>query len=160
MFKRTNKITSLLVAIAAVVSIVPSTIANASEKVASASVINATDKSETTVVNATDKSATTVSNTVAPATAINASDKSVAYNIGWSKLANGTWNFYDATGTKVISNWVNFGGVWYYFKADGAMAIGWYQYLENWYYFNQSGAMLSNTVIDGYQLNAWGAYIK
>ena len=130
MFKRANKITSLLVAIAAVVSIVPSTITNASEKVAPS------------------------------ATTSNTSKQSGTYYIGWSKLADGTWNFYDATGTKIAGNWVNFAGVWYYLKADGAMAIGWYQVLDNWYYFNQSGAMLSNTVIDGYKLNASGAWVK
>ncbi|MDD3267669.1 MAG: hypothetical protein PHC75_10890 [Burkholderiales bacterium] len=130
MFKRANKITSLLVVIAAVVSIVPSTITNASEKVAPSADI------------------------------ANTSTQSGMYSIGWSKLADGTWNFYDATGTKVTGNWVNFAGVWYYFKANGTMAIGWYQILGNWYYFNQSGVMLSNTVINGYKLNAAGAWAE
>ena len=129
MFKRANTITSLLVVIGAVVSIVPSTIANASGKVEPSAV------------------------------AANTSRQSGTDSIGWSKLADGTSNFYDATGTKVTSNWVNFAGVWYYFKVDGTTAIGWYQILGKWYYFNQSGAMLSNTVINGYKLNESGAWV-
>ena len=130
MFKRANKITSLLVVIAAVVSIVPSTIANASEKVEP------------------------------PAIIANTSRQSETYSIGWSKLSDGTWNFYDATGTKVTGNWVNFAGIWYYLKTDGTMAVGWNQVLGKWYCFNQSGVMLSNTVINGYKLNASGAWVK
>jgi hypothetical protein len=99
---------------------------------------------------------------------------------GWSQLADGTWNFFDATGTKVVSNWVNAGGVWYYLKADGVMATGWlndngtWYYLNasgamqtgwlndngTWYYLNASGAMLANTTVDGYTLNASGAWVK
>jgi hypothetical protein len=100
--------------------------------------------------------------------------------VGWDQLADGTWNFYDATGTKVVSNWVNVGGVWYYLKADGVMATGWlndngtWYYLKSsgamatgwlndngtWYYLNASGAMLANTTVDGYVLGASGAWIQ
>ncbi|OPJ59548.1 N-acetylmuramoyl-L-alanine amidase family protein [Clostridium chromiireducens] len=100
--------------------------------------------------------------------------------VGWDKLADGTWNFYDATGTKVVNNWANVGGVWYYLKADGAMATGWlnqngtWYYLNasgamatgwlndngTWYYLNASGAMLANTTVDGYVLGASGAWVK
>nr|WP_312291541.1 N-acetylmuramoyl-L-alanine amidase family protein [Clostridium chromiireducens] len=100
--------------------------------------------------------------------------------VGWDKLADGTWNFYDATGTKVVNNWANVGGVWYFLKADGAMATGWlnqngtWYYLNasgamatgwlndngTWYYLNASGAMLANTTVDGYVLGASGAWVK
>ncbi len=101
--------------------------------------------------------------------------------IGWDKLADGTWNFYDATGAKVANNWVNVGGAWYFLKADGVMATGWQQvggtwyYLNasgamatgwindggNWYYLNASGAMLANTTTpDGYYVGASGAWVK
>jgi hypothetical protein len=99
---------------------------------------------------------------------------------GWDQLADGTWNFYDATGTKVVSNWINAGGVWYYLKADGVMATGWlndngtWYYLASsgamktgwlndngtWYYLNASGAMAANTTVDGYTLNASGAWVN
>jgi len=80
--------------------------------------------------------------------------------VGWSQLADGTWNFYDTTGTKVVSNWVNVGGVWYYLKADGVMATGWLNDNGTWYYLNVSGAMLANTTVDGYTLNASVAWVK
>jgi hypothetical protein len=100
--------------------------------------------------------------------------------VGWDKLTDGSWNFYDATGTKVNSKWVNVGGAWYYLKADGVMATGWlsdngtWYYLAGsgamatgwlndngtWYYLAGSGAMLSNTTVDGYKLGASGAWVK
>lgn len=100
--------------------------------------------------------------------------------VGWDQLADGTWTFYDATGTKVVNNWVNVGGVWYFLKADGVMATGWlnqggtWYYLKSsgamatgwlndngtWYYLNASGAMLANTTVDGYKLGASGAWVK
>ena len=100
--------------------------------------------------------------------------------VGWNQLADGTWYFNDATGSKVVSKWINDGGVWYYLKADGAMATGWlndnetWYYLKSsgamatgwlndkgtWYYLNGSGAMLSNTTVDVYILGASGAWIQ
>ncbi len=101
--------------------------------------------------------------------------------VGWDKLADGTWNFYDATGAKVANNWVNVGGAWYFLKADGVMATGWQQvggtwyYLAgsgamatgwindggNWYYLNASGAMLANTTTpDGYYVGPSGAWVR
>jgi hypothetical protein len=125
--------------------------------------------------------------TVAEGTAANAGDTTAATTTaavtaktGWSQLADGTWNFYDATGNKVASNWVNAGGVWYYLKADGVMATGWlndkgtWYYLAasgamktgwlndngTWYYLNASGAMAANTTVDGYTLSASGAWVQ
>lgn len=140
MFKISKKITSLLVAIAAVVSIAPATIANASDKLTPATAVNASDKSETTATKTSNKLET--------------------YHIGWLQLANGTWNFYDALGNKITNHWVDFGGTWYYLKADSVPATGWYDCGNAWYYFDGSGAMLSNTVIDGCKLNASGAWVK
>jgi len=55
---------------------------------------------------------------------------------GWDQLADGTWNFYDTTGAKVVNNWINVGGTWYYLKADGVMATGWLQVGGALYYLN------------------------
>lgn len=99
---------------------------------------------------------------------------------GWDQLADGSWNLYDATGAKVANKWYNDNGTWYFLKADGVMATGWYNdngtwyYLKSsgamatgwyndngtWYYLNASGAMLANTTVDGYTLNASGAWVK
>ncbi|OOM75220.1 N-acetylmuramoyl-L-alanine amidase family protein [Clostridium sp. BL-8] len=79
---------------------------------------------------------------------------------GWTQLADGTWNYYDATGTKVVNNWADVGGVWYYLGADGAMATGWFNSNGTWYYLKSSGAMATGWVNDNgtwYYLNASGA---
>ncbi|MDO5517876.1 MAG: N-acetylmuramoyl-L-alanine amidase family protein [Clostridium sp.] len=55
---------------------------------------------------------------------------------GWEQLANGNWNFYDATGKLVVSSWSNIGGTWYYFDAQGSMVTGWIQLNGIWYYLN------------------------
>ncbi|EKQ50547.1 MULTISPECIES: N-acetylmuramoyl-L-alanine amidase family protein [unclassified Clostridium] len=80
--------------------------------------------------------------------------------VGWDKQADGTWNFYDATGAKVANNWVNVGGAWYFLKADGVMATGWQQVGGTWYYLNGSGAMATGWVNDNgtwYYLQSSGA---
>lgn len=80
--------------------------------------------------------------------------------VGWDQLADGTWNFYDTTGTKVVNNWVNVGGAWYYLKADGVMATGWQNINGIWYYLNSSGAMATGWLnINGtwYYLNPSGS---
>jgi hypothetical protein len=81
---------------------------------------------------------------------------------GWDQLTDGSWNFYDATGAKVASKWVNVGGVWYFLKADGVMATGWYNDNGTWYFLKSSGAMATGWVQDGgawYYLNASGAML-
>ena len=80
--------------------------------------------------------------------------------VGWDKAADGTWNFYDATGAKVVNNWANVGGVWYYLKADGVMATGWANVDGTWYYLAGSGAMDTGWVNDNgtwYYLQSSGA---
>lgn len=80
--------------------------------------------------------------------------------IGWDKLPDGTWNFYDLTGNKVISKWINVEGIWYYLKVDGIMATGWLNDRGTWYYLNQSGAMKTGWLNDGgtwYYLSSSGA---
>ncbi len=85
--------------------------------------------------------------------------------VGWDQLADGNWNFYDATGAKIVNNWTNVGGTWYFLNADGIMATGWQQIGGTWYYLNPisdgtKGAMLANTTVNGYKLNASGAWIN
>ena len=80
--------------------------------------------------------------------------------VGWDQLADGAWNFYDATGTKVVNNWVNVGGVWYFLKADGVMATGWVNQGGTWYFLKSSGAMATGWLNQGgtwYFLKSSGA---
>lgn len=100
-------------------------------------------------------------------------------NKGWVKTDAG-WTFYNTNGTQLKGQWVNDSGTWYYIKADGIMATGWIKdgstwyfltgsgamktgWLNDngtWYYLSASGSMLSNTIVDGYKLNASGAWIR
>jgi glucan-binding YG repeat protein len=40
------------------------------------------------------------------------------------------------------------------------MKTGWLNDNGTWYYLSASGSMLSNTIVDGYKLNASGAWIR
>ena len=99
---------------------------------------------------------------------------------GWVQNADGTWSYFNNDGSQVKGQWLNLGGVWYYIKADGIMATGWYKdngtwyYLQSngamktgwlndngtWYYLQSNGAMAKNTTIDGYRLGSNGAWIR
>lgn len=105
--------------------------------------------------NATNATANTATATTATATA---SAPTVAKVTGWSKT-NGTWFYLNTDGTKK-TGWLNDGGLWYYLDGSGAMKTGWLNDNGTWYYLNTDGSMASNTVIDGYTLDASGAWIN
>ena len=79
---------------------------------------------------------------------------------GWVQNADGTWSYFNNDGSQVKGQWLNLGGVWYYIKADGIMATGWYKDNGTWYYLQSNGAMAKNTTIDGYRLGSNGAWIR
>ena len=61
----------------------------------------------------------------------------------------------------MCTGWEQISNVWYYFNESGAMQTGWVQTKPGyWYYLNSDGAMLSNTVVEGHQLNADGLMIN
>jgi glucan-binding YG repeat protein len=77
---------------------------------------------------------------------------------GWVKDGS-TWYFLNGSGA-MKTGWVNDNGTWYYLAGSGAMQTGWINDNGTWYYCNASGAMLANTTVDGYKLNASGAWVK
>ena len=98
---------------------------------------------------------------------------------GWEQQADGTWVLYDALGAKVTgwayvggawyymdaqgimkTGWLNDNGTWYYLQSSGAMKTGWLNDNGTWYYLNANGSMAANTYVDGYWLNASGAWVK
>jgi hypothetical protein len=99
---------------------------------------------------ATTNTATTATTAPTPAP--------VAKVTGWSKT-NGTWFYLNTDGT-MKTGWLNDGGAWYFLDGSGAMKTGWIQDNGTWYYLNANGSMASNTTIDGYTLDASGAWIK
>lgn len=62
-------------------------------------------------------------------------DKTLA--VGWSN-ADGNWRYFDSNNNMVRSKWIQDGSAWYYLKADGVMA--------------------KNMNVDGYHVNASGAW--
>ena len=77
---------------------------------------------------------------------------------GWIN-DNGTWYYCNASGA-MQTGWLNDNGTWYYLQSNGAMKTGWLNDNGTWYYLKSSGAMAANETIDGYYLNASGAWVK
>ncbi|AWK50005.1 cell wall-binding protein [Clostridium beijerinckii] len=77
---------------------------------------------------------------------------------GWVKDGS-TWYYLNASGA-MKTGWILDGSTWYFLNGSGAMQTGWLNDNGTWYYLNASGAMLANTTVDGYKLNASGAWVK
>ncbi|AQR94498.1 InlB B-repeat-containing protein [Clostridium saccharoperbutylacetonicum] len=86
-------------------------------------------------------------------------------DMGWFKDTDGSWYFlcdgkdYGALGY-METGWKFIDGKWYFLKGNGAMATGWTYVDGNWHYLQANGSMASNTVVDGYTLNASGAWVQ
>ena len=78
---------------------------------------------------------------------------------GWISLAD-VW-YYLGTDGKMQTGWVQLENVWYYFNESGVMQTGWVESKPGfWYYLNSDGAMLSNTTVEGHQLDSTGLMIN
>jgi glucan-binding YG repeat protein len=79
----------------------------------------------------------------------------------WLKDADGSWYYLDNNGKMKTSWFKDEDGSWYYLNRNGKMITGWFKDTDgNWYYFHASGKMAKNTKIDGFSLNASGAWVK
>lgn len=106
-------------------------------------------------------------------------DTTGAMKTGWQQV-NGTWYYMDASGA-MKTGWLNLNGTYYYLESWGGMATGWKNVNGSWYYLQGSGAMVANgwywingkcyyfynwggmaanTTIDGYTVDASGAWVK
>ena len=78
---------------------------------------------------------------------------------GW-EYNNGVWKYKRTNGTYAASCWEQVNGKWYCFDQNGSMKVSqWVRHTTNehlWYYVGADGAMVTNTVIDGYTINANG----
>lgn len=78
----------------------------------------------------------------------------------WFKDSNGKW-YYMQTNGYMTTGWRFIDGDWYYFNQSGAMTTGWVKTEDGtWYYLKENGKMARNEIIDGYELNSKGEYIK
>jgi FOG: Glucan-binding domain (YG repeat) len=77
----------------------------------------------------------------------------------WRQDNSGWWY---SEGNSYAKGWRDINGKTYYFDSNGYMKTGWVQdnYYETWHYFYQDGAMAHGTVIDGYELDEDGTWIK
>ena len=78
---------------------------------------------------------------------------------GWIKDGS-TWYYLNSSGA-MQTGWIKDGAEWYYLNSSGAMQTGWIKDTNGkWYYLYNNGAMAYSTVIDGYILDASGAWIN
>jgi GH25 family lysozyme M1 (1,4-beta-N-acetylmuramidase) len=77
---------------------------------------------------------------------------------GWINI-NGKWYYLDRSGA-MVKGWKQLDGEWYYLIYSGAMLTGWINSGGASYYLDTStGKMLTNTTIDGYNLDSNGKKI-
>lgn len=86
-----------------------------------------------------------------------------AMQTGWVQDA-GKWYYLNpvSDGTKgaMKTGWIYDNGAWYYLESSGAMAASkWIQDNGTWYYLKASGAMAASEYVDGYYVNASGAWV-
>ena len=68
---------------------------------------------------------------------------------GWSKTAEGKWQ-YGKDGAYFQNGWLKDGSTWYYFKNGVALSSEWLQEDGNWYYLNSNcGAAIGWCKVDG-----------
>ncbi|MDU4892225.1 MAG: DUF5011 domain-containing protein [Clostridium sp.] len=73
---------------------------------------------------------------------------------GWQRV-NGKWYYMNIYGA-METGWVRVNSSWYYLNAYGEMVTGWAYINNNWYYMYISGVMAANTVINGWNIDAYG----
>lgn len=77
--------------------------------------------------------------------------------VGWLNN-NDKWYYLEQDGV-MKTGWVQVNNTWYYLDASGVMQTGWLQTQPGtWYYLAPNGAMLTNTIVDGYQLDSNGVW--
>lgn len=73
-------------------------------------------------------------------------------------MDNGNWYYIGNDGV-MKTGWQQIKGYWYYLDHSGVMQTGWMKDNDKWYFLLPNGAMATNTVIDGRQLGAEGAWV-
>ena len=76
----------------------------------------------------------------------------------WVRVGD-TW-YYLLDDGSMATGWLHTDGAWYYLLDDGAMATGWVRVGDAWYYLREDGSMAADETIDGYTLDASGAWIE
>ena len=95
-------------------------------------------------------------------------------------MVNNLWYFFDANGN-MLTGWIENNGnkyylnqpsgdmpvgwtlindKWYYFEESGLYKKGWIEYNGHWYYLDANGQMVTNTTIDGYNINQYFGWFQ
>ncbi|MEG1312642.1 MAG: hypothetical protein RSD47_11665 [Romboutsia sp.] len=84
-----------------------------------------------------------------------------AMQIGWKQIS-GKWYYLDTINGDMKKGWLKLpDGYWYYLDpSSGAMQTGWKEIGGKWYYMYSTGKMATNTVIDGWRIDANGVATK
>ena len=75
---------------------------------------------------------------------------------GWVQEDGGWYLYQDGV---LATGWNLYNSTWYYLNSDGKMLTGWQNLNGTWYYLKDWGGMAANTTVDGYYLNASGAWV-
>ena len=71
------------------------------------------------------------------------------------------WYYRDFTTGQLKTGWLQNGDVWYYLENDGKMVSNAWKWIGgNCYYFYGNGSMAVNTTVDGYTVDATGAWVR
>ena len=88
------------------------------------------------------------------------------YQKGANKFAAEEWvkdngkTYYIGSDTYMRTGWQQIAGQWFYLEPEsGEMQTGWIEDNDKWYFLYPNGVMAVNTVIDGRQVGADGAWI-
>ncbi len=87
------------------------------------------------------------------------------YLFNWGGMANNEWvydnGWYYMSGNGAMhTGWLKDGNSWYYLNSNGLMAKGWNWINSDCYFFYDSGRMAANETVNGYKVNANGAWVK
>ncbi|WP_294392812.1 starch-binding protein [uncultured Clostridium sp.] len=83
-------------------------------------------------------------------------NKNGAMMTGWQFWSE-KWYYLNTDGS-METGWKLINDKWYYLNESGDMAIGWKNVNSTWYYLYSDGSMAYSTSIDGYNLDADGAW--
>ena len=84
-------------------------------------------------------------------------DNSGKMQTGW-QMSGGKWYLLNSDGS-MATGWNQVNGKWYLLNSNGAMETGWKQVNGKWYFMYSDGSMAANTTINGYKVDASGAWV-
>ena len=78
---------------------------------------------------------------------------------GWLKDGD-DWYYLDTDNGQMQEGWSKINNKWYYFEESGLFKKGWIEYKGLWYYLDANGEMVTNTTIDGFNINQDGVWVQ